>query len=137
MTVRARVVLLAGAAAVLGLVAILKPMVGSAEPREIVVTARQMAFHLGGAAGANPTIHVAPGERVRITLDSEDDGFDHDLAVPAWNTGIPTIHGRGRASIVLQAPATPTTTPYVCTWHSSMMKGTIEVSELPSPRSGR
>jgi plastocyanin len=130
MTGRMRIIVVT-VGAVLALVLAILPIVGAAEPREIIITAREMAFYTPGLAEENPTIHVVPGERVRLTLVNEDEGFDHDLVVSDWKTGIDAIRGRGRASIVLQAPDQPGRTTYICTLHSSMMKGTIEVSARP------
>jgi plastocyanin len=125
--------------AVLGGFAALLPLLARpAEPREIVVVARQMGFYMGQVATVNPTIQVAPGEKVRITLVSEDPGFDHDFAVTAWQIGTSILHGEGRTSVVFDAPDTPGVATYICSRHASMMKGTIEVSGSPSDRtSGR
>jgi plastocyanin len=131
---RSRVVAIAVAVAVCALVVAILPMVGSAEPREITLTARNMAFYVDGVATENPTIHVAPGERVRLTLVNEDEGMDHDVAVAAWKLAVPVVHGRGRTSIVLQAPDEPGAAEYVCTLHRLMMKGTIDVSARPASR---
>jgi plastocyanin len=60
--------------------------------------------------------------------------MDHDVAVEAWKAGTAVVHGRGRASIVLQAPDDAGSTEYVCTLHRLMMKGTIAVSARPTSR---
>jgi len=99
----------------------------SLEPREVVVFARKMTFYASDGRTANPTIQMAPGERVRITLIAEDPGFDHDFAVTAWGVKTPLVHGEGRTSIVVQAPDQPGKATYVCSIHASMMNGTIEV----------
>ena len=104
------------------------------EPREIVVVARQMAFYVGDGVTANPTIHAAPGERIRVTLVSQDPGFDHDFAVPAWRVNSAVLHGEGRDSTVIQVPDKPGVTTYVCSKHASMMKGIIEVSDPSAAR---
>ena len=134
MSGRSRIVAIAMAVGLCALVVAILPMVGSAEPREITLTARGMAFYLDGIDAENPTIHVAPGERVRLTLVNEDEGMDHDVAVEAWKLETPVVHGRGRASVVLQAPDDPGASEYVCTLHRLMMKGTIEVSARPASR---
>ena len=120
-----------------GLFALLPVGARSLEPREVVVTARQMAFHVGGGTTVNPTIRLTPGERIRITLISADPGFDHDFAVTAWGVRTPVLHGEGRTSFVVQAPDKPGKATYVCSIHASMMNGTIEVvasapASLPS-----
>jgi plastocyanin len=134
MSGRSRVLAIAVAVVVCAFVVAILPMVGSAEPREITLHARGMAFYLDGVDDANPTIHIAPGERVRLTLVNEDEGLDHDAAIEAWHTSTPVIEGRGRASIVIQAPDASGSTDYVCTLHRSMMKGTIAVSARPTGR---
>lgn len=130
MTVRTRFFLTTTVVLALGgLVALLPLGARSLEPREVVVIARQMSFYVvGQAATANPTIQMAPGERIRLTLISADPGFDHDFAVTAWGVQTPVLHGEGRTSVVIEAPKTPGKVPYVCTIHASMMTGTIEVS---------
>jgi plastocyanin len=128
MTFRMRLMaVIAVVLAVGGLVTLLPLVAGSVEPREILVVARQMSFYVGDGQTENPTIQVRPGERIRITLVNRDPGFDHDFAVPAWDVSTPVLRSDGRNSVVVQVPDTPGTTTYVCSRHSSMMKGTIEV----------
>ena len=128
MTVRTRFILTTIFVLALGVLVALLPLVAeSVELREVVVVARQMSFYVNGQAAANATIHVAPGERIRITLISADPGFDHDFAVKAWGIDTPVLHGEGRTSIVVEAPDKPGKATYVCSIHASMMNGTIEV----------
>ena len=128
MTVRTRFILTTTFVLVLGgLFALLPLGARSLEPREVVVIARGMSFHAGDAGTANPTIQMAPGERIRITLIGADPGFDHDFAVMAWGVKTPVLHGEGRTFIVMQAPDKPGKATYVCSLHASMMNGTIEV----------
>jgi hypothetical protein len=110
-----------------GLLTLLPLGARSLEPREVVVIARQMSFYSGDGGTANPTIQMAPGERIRITLIAADPGFDHDFAVTAWGVKTPILHGEGRTSIVVQAPDQPGKALYICSIHASMMNGTIEV----------
>jgi heme/copper-type cytochrome/quinol oxidase subunit 2 len=135
MTVRTRVMMTTVVVLVVGGLATLLPLVaGSPEPREIVVVARRMAFYVGDGVTTNPTIHAAPGERIRVTLVSQDPGFDHDFAVPAWRVNSAVLHGEGRNSTVIQVPDKPGVTTYVCSKHASMMKGIIEVSDPSATR---
>ena len=128
MTVRTRFILTTTfVLAMGGLVALLPLGARSLEPREVVIVARQMSFYVGDGATANPTIQMTPGERIRITLIGADPGFDHDFVVTAWGVKTPVLHGKGRASIVVQAPDKPEKATYVCSIHASMMNGTIEV----------
>ncbi len=128
MTVRTRLVLTTILVVALGgLFALLPLGARSLELREVVIIARQMSFYAGDGATANPTIQMAPGERIRITLIGADPGFDHDFVVTAWGVKTPVLHGKGRTSIVIQAPDTPGKASYVCSIHALMMSGTIEV----------
>jgi hypothetical protein len=128
MTLRTRFVLTAILVVALGgLFALLPLGARSLELREVVIIARQMSFYAGDGPTANPTIQMAPGERIRVTLIGEDPGFDHDFAVTAWGVKTPVLHGEGRTSIVVQAPDKPGKTSYVCSIHALMMSGTIEV----------
>ena len=129
MTVRTRLILTTTSLLALGGILALLPLgARSLEPREVVVIARQMSFYVAEGATANPIIQVAPGERIRITLVNADPGFDHDFAVTAWDVRTPVLHGEGRTSLVIQAPARPGKATYVCSLHDSMMKGIIEVT---------
>jgi hypothetical protein len=113
----------------LGAGALLPLIAKQTEPREVLIAVRQMAFYLGeDRSSPNPVIRVAPGERIRLTLVSDDPGFDHNFAVDAWLLTTSMLHGEGRTSIVFQAPKEPGTASYVCSLHEAMMKGTIVVA---------
>ena len=117
------ILLLIGAGALLPLIA------KQNEPREVLIAVRQMAFYLGeDRSSPNPVIRVAPGERIRLTLISEDPGFDHNFVVGAWHLTTSMLHGEGTTSRVFQAPREPGTATYVCSLHEAMMKGTIVVA---------
>jgi plastocyanin len=112
----------------IGAVAALLPLLAaSREPRELVLVVRNMAFYAGDTSTSNPTIYMDPGERVRVTLVNDDAGVSHDFAVKAWSAATPVLRGKGRTSIVIQAPDRAGTAEYVCSLHGSMMTGTIEV----------
>lgn len=128
MSGRSRIVAIVGAVALVAVALAILPIVGSAEPREITLTARGMTFYVAGTDGENPTIHVTPGERVRLTLVNDDEGMDHDLSIAAWNAEVPVIHGKGKASIVVQVPDRAGAAEYVCTLHRSMMRGTVDIA---------
>ena len=105
----------------------------SRAPRELVIVARQMAFHSEDKAGDNPVIRVTPGERLRVTLVNDDLGVTHDLAVSGWALTTPALRGNDRASIVVSVPDTPGTFEYVCSMHPALMRGTIEVAGATVP----
>jgi plastocyanin len=130
MTIRQRIAATTGLILVLiGAGALLPLIAKQNEPREVLIAVRQMAFYLGeDRSSPNPVIRVAPGERIRLTLISEDPGFDHNFAVDAWQVTTSMLHGEGTTSLVFQAPKEPGTAAYVCSLHEAMMKGTIVVA---------
>lgn len=120
--------MVSGAAALLPLVAESRE---SREPREIVLVARKMAFYRDGTGSPNPTLQLQPGERLKITLVNDDPGINHDFALPSLSEGTGAVRGRGKISMMLQAPDKPGALEYVCSLHGSMMKGTVEVVTAP------
>ena len=102
---------------------------GAGQERELVLYARGMAFYLPGSDAPNPTLRVAAGERVRVTVVNDDPGVKHDLAVAALGLAIEPLATTpgSRGSAVLEAPALPGRYPYVCTFHAQMMRGVLEV----------
>ncbi len=102
---------------------------GAGQERELVLYARGMAFYLPGNDAPNPTLRVAAGERVRVTVVNDDPGVKHDLAVAALELTIEPLATTpgSRGSAVLEAPALPGRYPYVCTFHAQMMRGVLEV----------
>lgn len=105
-----------------------------AEPREVRLVARDMAYYLPGGTTPNPTLRFAPGERVRVVLVNEDLGLAHDVVAPGLGLATPLVLGRltgqGRgavASDVVRAPDRPGTHEYVCSLHPVLMRGLIEV----------
>jgi plastocyanin len=132
-TAPTRIILTIGFLALAGVCALLPLIAASAEPRDVVIVAKQMSFVAAGGKRTNPTIRVHAGERVRITLVNEDSGVDHDLAVPAWSVATDVVQGAGQASVVFRAPEQRGTTPYICSMHQSMMTGIIEVVARGTP----
>ncbi len=106
-----------------------------AEPREVRLVARDMAFYLPGGTTPNPTLRLAPGERVRLVLVNEDPGMAHDVVASGLGLATPVVSGRaaGRAgggeiaADVFRAPPRPGTHEYVCSLHPVLMRGLIEV----------
>jgi hypothetical protein len=116
---------LAAAATLASLVAVPAP-----PPREIVLTARNMAFYLDGNPTPNPTLHVRAGEQVTVTLRSADAGITHDFAVKAWQIGTELLSGTGAVSVSFRVPDTPAVAQeYVCSAHAVMMRGKIAVQQ--------
>jgi plastocyanin len=129
---RSRIVLIAaaafGCAALLPIVAASRPSSVDPEPREVRIVAREMAFFVDGQATANPTLRFRAGEYVRLVLRNEDAGMTHDFAIGAWKVGTRTLSGKGEeASVEFRVPDARGTTPYECTPHAQMMRGSIQV----------
>jgi plastocyanin len=97
-------------------------------PREIVLTARHMAFYLEGNPQPNPTLRVRAGESITIVLRSEDAGITHDFAVRSWDVATSLLTGKGAVSVSFRVPdRREGPREYVCSAHAIMMRGTIEV----------
>ena len=91
------------------------------------VVADGMRFRLASADEQNPTLVVAPGERVEITLRNLDVGVRHNLAVRgAVNIQSRLIRAEESIAISFIAPQSGSLT-YYCTPHSRTMMGTIVV----------
>jgi plastocyanin len=97
-------------------------------PRTIVLTARQMAFHVEGASGTNPMIELTAGERVRFVLRNEDRGIAHDLAVPSLALAVAPVSDVGENTLEVSVPDRPGAYEYRCTPHAQMMRGTLRIS---------
>jgi Copper binding proteins, plastocyanin/azurin family len=116
---------------VVGAVAFAVQAAGRPEPREVTLLARGMSFYLPGDPAPNPRLVVARGENLRFVLRNEDRGMPHDLAVPGgdgdWNT-TRTVRGGGEsAGLTFHAPRAAGEYEYLCTLHSRMMRGVLEV----------
>jgi hypothetical protein len=101
------------------------------EPRELTLIARGMAFYRPGDPTPNPRLTAGRGETLRITLRNEDRGMAHDLAVPGRSgarKSTPVLREAGEsADLTLRAPEEPGEYAYLCTLHSRMMRGVLEV----------
>ena len=121
-------------AVVLGLlsVSLVSLVTPAADPvsREITLVARDMAFYLleQTQAGPNPTLQLKVGERVRIVLRNQDPGIVHGFAIKPWNVSMTSRYDEDEVvSVLVRAPRRPGRYEYVCTPHSTMMAGVIEV----------
>jgi hypothetical protein len=105
--------------------------VAQPEPRTVTLLARGMSFYLPGDATPNPRLVVDRGEPLRLVLRNEDRGIPHDLAVRAGDgerkaTGV--VRGAGEtANLTFRAPEAAGEYAYLCTLHSRMMRGVLEV----------
>jgi hypothetical protein len=104
---------------------------GRPEPREVTLLARGMAFYLPGDPAPNPRLAVGRGEEVRLVLRNLDAGIPHDVAVPDAGSGRKAsreVRGAGdTADLTFHAPEAPGEYEYICTLHSRMMRGVLEV----------
>ena len=105
------------------------PMTAStgATAREITLVTRDMAFYLEGDPAPNPTIRLAAGEEVRLTLLNLDRGFKHNLAIDGWNIETVSLDADESTVVRIQAPDQAGRQPYICSPHSEMMRGVIEI----------
>jgi len=96
--------------------------------REIVLVARDMAFHPAGEPGTiNPTLAFPAGSRIRLTLRNEEPGVTHNFAIPAWDVDSGGLAGPGEARVEFVVPDTKGREAYQCTPHATMMRGRIVV----------
>jgi plastocyanin len=99
--------------------------------RTVTLVARDMAFYLPGDPTPNPRLSVARGEEVRFVLRNDDRGIPHDLALPLENgewRSTRQVRGAGEsAGLTFRAPQLRGEHEYVCTLHSRMMRGVLEV----------
>jgi plastocyanin len=125
----ARFFVVAATVVCLGVGALIARGAGKAdsEPRDVVLVVRDMAFYLDGAGGANPTLQLRPGERVRLVLKNEEPGVTHDFAVSDWKVATRRLQGGGEDAVTFRVPSRAGRYEYLCNPHASMMRGIIEV----------
>jgi plastocyanin len=119
------------------LVVALIPVMTQARPaREIHLVAKGMAFYLDGEPSlANPTLELAPGERVRIVLRNDEQGMAHDFAVSELSVATGRLEWRQQGEVTFVVPDRPGPYEYVCQPHRLLMRGVIRVVPRPSPPS--
>jgi len=101
---------------------------GPVPDREITLVARDMAFFLPGDPTPNPTLRLAAGETVRLTLVNLDRGMRHDLVVEGLGFAVPHLAGDGgSADAVLRAPRAAGEHDYLCSLHPRLMRWRVVV----------
>jgi plastocyanin len=99
-----------------------------AEPRTIVVEARNMTFVVAGVEGTNPRLAADRGERIRFVLKNEDPGMAHDLTLPELDARTALLRQAGTsAELVVTMPEQPGELEYLCSSHVRLMRGVIDV----------
>jgi plastocyanin len=99
-----------------------------APAREVVLVIRDMSFYVEGQFDtANPPLRFRAGERVRLVLRNEEIGMRHNFAVPAWEVSTTELNGQGKTDLEFEVPRKPGRHEYICTPHSALMRGTIEI----------
>lgn len=127
-TTKKRFLLTLISVAILGALAFAVAALSKPEPREIVLTARDVAFFLPGDPTPNPTLVVAPGETVRLRLVNQDRGMRHDWAAGSLGVATRLLAGDGGSdSVVFTAPRERGSHRYVCSTHAQLMSGRLEV----------
>jgi plastocyanin len=104
---------------------LLPVMAERAEPREIVIVTRDMAFFVDGNPEPNPPIHVKAGEEIAFSFRNEEAGMAHDFSIATWGAATRTLKGAGRDRLLVTAPSTRGTAEYSCRPHSKTMRGRV------------
>lgn len=98
------------------------------ETRTITLEVRDMAFFLPDDETPNPRLKVRRGEEVKLVLYNQDPGRSHDLNVESLDLATRMLRAVGEsAELTLHAPAEPGEHAYVCSLHTQMMRGVLEV----------
>jgi plastocyanin len=97
-------------------------------PREVLIVARGMTFTLpSNPSAANPTIRLAAGDQVKLTLRNDAPGLMHDFRIPAWKIQTDQIRAGDSTSVTFTVPSASGRVEYHCGPHATMMRGVIEV----------
>jgi hypothetical protein len=109
--------------------ALLAPACQRTAVRDVVLVARGMTFAFAHQPdGANPVIALRSGERVRLVLENEAAGLEHDFQIPAWQVHVDPIRHGERAEVIFTVPDFVGRVEYLCHPHAAMMNGFIDVS---------
>lgn len=121
--------LLGGSTAVilftLFLVITLMTPTGGASPdkvRRIELEARDAAF-----GADNPTLHLEPGERVRLVIRNTDPGIVHSITIPGIDDRVYHVGWNQTLEVDFTVPRSGTFR-YICPQHAPKMQGAIVVN---------
>jgi plastocyanin len=124
---RKKLVLTVGAF-LMTLVSLLPAMAERPEPRSIVLVVRDMTFYLEGSPEPNPTIRVARGEQIALTLRNEDAGMTHDVAIAALGASTRALRSGASDRVTFTVPSKTGALVYLCRPHSLTMRGNFLVN---------
>lgn len=120
--------LMVGAVAACAFAYAVRPGGWGAEPREVVLIARDMVFIAPGqATGPNPTLKLRAGERIRLVLENRDPGMKHDVVAPGLGIRTATVEFAASDRRLVTVPRRPGTYDYFCTYHDRLMRGRMVV----------
>ena len=110
-------------------IALIPVMTQSRPDREIHLVARGMAFYLADEpALANPTLELAPGERVRIVVRNDEQGMVHDFAVSDLSVGTERLVWRQQGEVTFVVPDRQGSYEYICRPHRLLMRGIVHIA---------
>lgn len=121
------IALIVAVALVAGVVMMRASSAKAPAPRDVRIVARDMAFYVEGNDQPNPTLRFRAGEEIRLVFRNEDEGMNHDFTIGTWGVGTKLLEGTGENAVTFRVPETHGSEPYVCTPHSQMMQGIVEV----------
>ncbi len=101
---------------------------GSALVREIVLSARDLAFN-----ESNPTLTLRPGERVRFVVRNDDPGVLHSITLPGIDSRVRLVRPGEQVAFEVSVPEGGRF-EYTCPQHLPKMRGRIEVAPIPEAR---
>jgi FtsP/CotA-like multicopper oxidase with cupredoxin domain len=120
--------LLAAAAAIAVCGAVMASVrVGNGEVREIHLVVRDMTYMDASTGEANPTLRLRRGQRVRLVLTNEDEGYTHNFVAPAMGISMPLLTTGKTQTLEFIVPEDASASTYSCGPHAAMMRGNIAI----------
>jgi hypothetical protein len=97
--------------------------------REIVLVIRDMAFYIEGQTTPNPKLRFKANEDVRIVLRNVESGMLHGFSSDSLDVSVAGLGAGQVGSVEFRVPSNLGIHEYICTPHSAMMRGVIEIIE--------